>query len=648
MLQSIRDRSQGWLAGGIIAIICITFALWGVRSYVGDSASSAVVAKVNGVAIQQADFNAAYQRLRQQQQIQLGAAFIFDQKMEMLLKKEALNQLIMAQVLSQAATKAGYRITSAEVGAALLSLPVFQVNGQFSRDRFNDVLSSILYTENAFLNDLRITMLINQMRSGYLDSAFSLPNDVKTAIALVNQKRDFGYLIVPASRFLNHVTVSDTDAQAYYMQHQAQFILPEQVSIEYIELSLPQLASSLHFTDAQRMQYYQTNISNYTLPERWHVAHILVKVPQNATPQQLAAAKAKVAMIMNQIKAGKSFGQLARQYSDDTLSAKNDGMLDWFGPGVVDPAFEKAVAALQQIGQVSPPVQTKYGFSIIKLLGVQKSQVQPFAQVHDQVEKALAQQQAEQMFSDASDKLSNLTYTNPNTLDSAAKALGLEIKTSDLFSRAGGKDEITANPKVIEAVFSPDVLQGNNSNVIALDPDTLLVLRIKQHNTPQLQPFPVVKDQVIEMLKADSARQQAQAFGQQLLQQLQQSKNGVVVATKAGLTWNTVTNARRFDNRAPAALVNDAFRTPRPAIANAPTMAGFILPKGDYAVIMLNGVHDGAVDNTSMSMQQRIYGEEIANGFGQLDYTLYVQGVLSKAHIKIAAPITASTPVGNS
>ena len=100
--------------------------------------------------------------------------------------------------------------------------------------------------------------------------------------------------------------------------------------------------------------------------------------------------------IANQLAAGKDFNDLAKQYSDDTISAVNSGVLDWYSQGTLDPVFEKAAANLQNVGDVSAPVRTKYGFSIIKLLGVQKPQQIPFAQALPQVQNALAQQQAEQ------------------------------------------------------------------------------------------------------------------------------------------------------------------------------------------------------------------------------------------------------------
>ena len=284
MLQTIRDRSQGWLAGVIVFLVIGTFAMWGIHSYLTSGGGQTdVAAKVDGKPITQAEMNLVYERLRQQQQMQLGADFVLDQKTEMQLKRQALNQIIVARVLSQAAVKDGYRITMPEIEGALLSIPAFQVNGRFSRDRFNEVINSTLYSEKSFLDDLQTSMLINQVRGGYISSAFALPSEIGTAVKLINQKRDIGYLLVPASRFSGSVQINENDAKLYYQQHQEQFTAPEQVSIQYLQLSLPQLMANLHFSADQIQQSYQNNLTAYTTPQRWHVAHILVKLAPDAS-----------------------------------------------------------------------------------------------------------------------------------------------------------------------------------------------------------------------------------------------------------------------------------------------------------------------------------------------------------------------------
>lgn len=642
MLQSIRDRLQGWIAGAIIVILCAVFALWGIRNYLGTNAQSDVAATVNGFSIHLNDLNSEYQQI-QQQQAQMGANYVVDSATELKLKEYALNDLILRHILAEAATKAGYRIIPGEVAEAILSIPRFLVNGMFSREQFDQYLAENNITEQQFLTKLQARMLISQVTSGYVDSAFSLPSDIDTAIKLVNQKRDFGYIIVPASQFTKSVMITPAQAQDYYNSHTANFISPEQVSIQYVELSASQMADKLRFTDSQLNQYYQDNLANFTKPQRWHIAVILAQVPNGATPDVVANVKTKIDNIYQQVVSGGNFAQLAKQDSDDASSADNGGVLDWFSAGSLDPALETATAGLKQVGDVSQPVQVKNGFVIIKLIGVQPAQVQSFVDVKAQVQKALAQQQAAQAFSDATDKLSNITYSNPTSLEEAAKDLGLTINSTGLFSRQGGKDSITANPKVIDAAFSSDVLQGNNSDVISLDPNTAIVLRVTQHVSAATQPFSAVSAQVNQQLTLQLASQKAQAYGQGLVQAIQQGKKPDEVAKQANLKWTQMSNVGRFDMKAPPALLFELFRMPRPTSKNPLSVDGMAMPNGDYAVLALSAVTDGSFSPNQQAVQERIYREELENSYGQLDYSLYMKGLVNKSKININKSVITGT-----
>lgn len=633
MLQSIRDKSQGWIAWTFVIVIVITFGMWGIHNYLESGVTSDVAAKVNGQEIPVNALNTAYQRLRQQRQIQMGADFSLSQSAEEQLKNQALQELIVSNLLTHAAIKNGFRITDDQVSEAILRIPQFQVDGQFSRDRFSEFLNAAYYTEDQFLGDLRSQMLVNQMQGGFVNSEFATPTEINTAIKLINQKRDISYLIVPSSRFIKNIQISDSDMRNYYQQHQQTFQSPEQVSINYLQLSLPAIKAGLHFDQTKLQQYYEDNADSYMQPQRWHVAHILAKIPAQATPQQIAAAQTKINNIAKELASGKDFNELAKQDSDDTVSAAKGGVLDWYTQGTLDPAFEKAVANLNNIGDVSAPVKTRYGYSIIKLIGVQKAQQIPFSEALPQVQNALAQQQAEQMFADASDKLSNLTYANPNSLDIAAKALNLQVQSSGLFSHDGDKTGITSNPKVIAAAFSSDVLgQGNNSDLITMDPNTVVVIRVKQHKLASLLPFNEVQSTIKDKIASEIAQQKTKTLGQTILSALQKDPTSAnKIAQQYSLSWLTDNNAGRYDSRVDAAILREAFRMARPQ-NNVPSLTGFGLPSGDYAVISLNGVNDGSIPPAG-NIQLRIFREEIENNLGNIDYQLYVRELLNNAKI---------------
>lgn len=264
MLQTIRDRVQGWIAGAIVVLLVLAFALWGVEYYIGSGRASNVVAKVNGQEITTDQLNTAFERLRQNLTLPNGSPLPLDQETQAKLKQQALQQLIMTRVLSDAAIKVGYRISPAQLNAVVLQIPSFQVNGQFSPQRFQQVLTALNYSPNQFFVDLTNTLLINQGQIGITNSAFGLPNEAQQAQKFLNQKRDIEVATIAAADFLNKVKVPETAIENYYQQHQDEFKTPDKVSLEYVELSADDIMKTVQISPQAVQQYYQDNIASYT------------------------------------------------------------------------------------------------------------------------------------------------------------------------------------------------------------------------------------------------------------------------------------------------------------------------------------------------------------------------------------------------
>src|SRR3989338_2134976 len=174
MLQNIRDKTQGWTTRVIVGLVCAAFILWGAHSFMSWTGSGGSgVARVNGQDISPAQFNAAYQRLIQQQQAQLGPNFQLTDKVKATLKQSALQQLVVSAALVQAAQKRDLRFSPPQVGKIIAGISAFQQEGQFSPEKFSQTLASLGFSENEFFDNIRDAMLINQLRVGIIDSSFA-------------------------------------------------------------------------------------------------------------------------------------------------------------------------------------------------------------------------------------------------------------------------------------------------------------------------------------------------------------------------------------------------------------------------------------------------------------------------------------------
>ncbi|EDP45936.1 peptidylprolyl isomerase [Rickettsiella grylli] len=240
MLQSIRDKSQGWITNTVIGLLIIIFALWGIHGYVvfHESGNNKIVAKIAGQLLRQSDFEKIYQRAYQQNRDYLNQSFSHDKKKVEALKEQVVREWEITQVLVYAALQSKYRISQTLIDSFLLQVPAFQSAGQFSIEKFYSVLRANDYTKLEFLEEIKKMLLINQVQQGITQSAFVLPQDIRNYIEYNHQKRDFSYLIVPYSMFLNQQNIPDSRIFAYYQENKQLFRQPEQVSIEYVQLSL--------------------------------------------------------------------------------------------------------------------------------------------------------------------------------------------------------------------------------------------------------------------------------------------------------------------------------------------------------------------------------------------------------------------------
>jgi len=632
MLQSIRDRSQGWLTWFLVITICITFALWGIHSFFEGGNTPQVVATVNGTAINKQQLQSAYEHLRQQQQIQNGNNLPIATEQE--LKRAALEQIIQTKVLSQAAVNNGYRITQSQLNAIVAQIPAFKANGSFSVEQFNQVLSRMGYNPDNFLQDLRTDILQKQVQLGFIYSAFALPNETQQVQTLLNQRRDIAYAIIPTVQFKEKVKLTDEQLLDYYNQHQTtEFMLPEQVSVDYVELDLNKIAAAQKISEAEIKQYYQDNLANETEPARYHLAHILISLPKTATQQQLTDAQAKLSKLEAQLKTKVSFAELVKAYSDDVVSTKQEGDLGWLSLSDLEPAVAKVVANLTKPGTITEPIQTQYGYEVIKLLAFEPAKVKPLEQLKTNIKQRLEQQKAQQLFTELSDKLADLSFSNPNSLDTTAKHLGLTVQHTALFTRKGGNDGLTRNPKIIAAAFNKDVLDGSNSDLIEVVPGQVVVLRVNQFKPATPITFADAKPTIEIKLQQQAMQNLAKQVSEQVVVDLKAGKTQEELAKLYQLKWTEINNLARHSESPESMIVKTSFNMTAPLDKNQIASQVVLLSSGDFAVLILKKVT--SLPPKKMSAQASdTFARQMAISYGQVAYQLYNEYLMRQAKIK--------------
>ncbi|MEJ3572682.1 SurA N-terminal domain-containing protein [Pseudomonas fragi] len=621
MLQNIRDNSQGWIAKTIIGVIVALMALTGFDAIFQATSTSQDAAKVNGEEITQVELSQAVDMQRRQLLQQLGKDFDSSLLDEKMLREAALKGLIDRKLLLQGAKDAKFSFSEAALDQVILLTPEFQEDGKFSPERFDQVIRQLGYGRLQFRNMLGEEMLIGQLRAGLAGSGFVTDEQVNAFARLEKQTRDFASLNIKADPAA--VKLSDAEIKAYYDEHAKEFMTPDQVVIDYIELKKSSFFDQVAVKDDELQALYQKEIAN--LAEQRRAAHILIEVNDKVSDEQ---AKAKIAEIQQRLAKGESFEALAKEFSQDPGSAANGGDLGFAGPGVYDPVFETAVYGLKQ-DQVSEPVRTSFGYHLIKLLGVEAPEVPSFASLKDKLTHDLKTQQVERLFVDATKQLEDSAF-EASDLAQPAQELKLTVHTSAPFGREGG-DGVTANRAVIQAAFSTEVMdEGANSTALELDPETVVVLRVKEHRKPEQLPLEAVASSIRAQLVKEHASAAAKTRAEEIIKELRDGKLPLNQPID-GQSWKVQEAVARGQEGIDPAVLQAVFRMPKPAAKDKPTFGSVTLADGTVVVLRLNGVNDAVAPTEE---EKASYRRFLASRVGQQDFAAYRKQLENEAKVE--------------
>ncbi|VVN33563.1 SurA N-terminal domain-containing protein [Pseudomonas fluorescens] len=621
MLQNIRDNSQGWIAKTIIGVIVALMALTGFDAIFQATTHKNEAAKVNGEEISQNELSQAVDMQRRQLMQQLGKDFDASLLDEKMLRESALKGLIDRKLLLQGAEQAKFAFSEAALDQVILQTPEFQVDGKFSSERFDQVIRQLGYSRMQFRQMLAQEMLIGQLRAGVAGSGFVTDAEVLAFARLEKQTRDFATLNVKADPAA--VKLTDDEVKAYYDEHAKEFMTPDQVIIDYVELKKSSFFDQVAVKDEDLQAAYQKEIAN--LSEQRRAAHILIEVNDKTTEAQ---AKAKIDEVQARLAKGEKFEALAKEFSQDPGSANNGGDLGYAGPGVYDPAFEKALYSLSK-DQVSEPIRTDFGYHLIKLLGVEAPEVPTLASLKDKLTRELKAAQVEQRFVEATKQLEDSAFEASDLAQPAAD-LKLTVHTSKPFGREGGEG-VAANRAVVTAAFSTEVIdEGANSTAIELDPETVIVLRSKEHLKPAQLPLESVNAAIRTQLTKEHASAAAKTKAEKLIADLRDGKAPLDKAVD-GQNWKATEAATRGQEGVDPAVLQALFRMPKPAAKDKPTFTSVTLADGSLMIVRLNGVNEAAAPTDEEKVQYRRF---LASREGQQDFAAYRKQLEAQAEIK--------------
>ncbi|MDG6897029.1 hypothetical protein A6A19_03195 [Actinobacillus delphinicola] len=605
LMEKIGDSANSLASRILLGFIAVTFVLSGVAGYVFSRTDTYAV-KVNGQEISQQSFqqrfNNAYQEISQRLGNQF-AAVADSPDFNKNLRNNVLNQLIDQTLLNQYADQLKLGISKRQIETAIVMNPEFKQDGKFNNDLYLQVLKINGLTPDYYAHIVYNNLLLGQLQNGILGSNFVVPALADTLAKNFYQTRQIRVADISTDALMSKVPVTDAEIKAYYDAHQAEFTVPEQVKVQYIDLTHQDVAKNINVTDVQIAQYYQDNLAQYT---QQRVAHIQVPTKEEADK------------IYQELLNGADFATLAKEYSKDTLSAKNGGDLSWITPGMMPKAFEDAAIQLKA-GQFSLPVKVDNAYHIIK---VEEEKVQPLSDVKDEIATKLRNELALNAFYSTEKKLSDTAFGTTDNLDSVGKELNLPVHETTLFSRQDVPAALNYG-SVVTALFNSDITQGGmNSEAISVGDQHSIVVRVLQHKAAGVRTLDEAKADITHLIQQQKA--QAIAF-----------QNAEKIATDLNANKPMPADVQfgkdetlSFSNTSQPDLTQAVFALPK---SDKPMYYAVKMPAGEVKLVELEKVTDPALTPE----QQKAFTQQVQQAKLMALNTLLVKALREHAEIKV-------------
>ncbi|HXL84734.1 MAG TPA: SurA N-terminal domain-containing protein [Casimicrobiaceae bacterium] len=610
----------------ILALITLPFAFFGVDYYFRGGGSATEVARVGGETISQVEFANAISD--QQDRMRQSAGKDYDPTVfsNPEVRYSMLEQLIGQRVLDQQVRRGNLRVSDAQLAQFIGELAPFQEDGKFSRAKYEQLLVSQNMTPLAFEQRVRQELTVAPLQEPIANGNITATSNIERYLALLDQQRQGAVATVSADAYLKDVKIDDAAVKAFYDANQGVFQVPDEVKIEYLVLTPESLTGQITVDPAEVKKQYDDNVKQYTKAEERQASHILVAVKPDATEADKAAAKQKAeALAASARKTPAKFAELAKQNSQDPGSAGQGGDLGSFArDGSMVKPFEDAVFSGKQ-GDIVGPVQTDFGWHIIRITGVKPGKTQSLDEARPQIEQDLKRQKATRKFVEAADQFQNLVYEQADSLQAAAKGLNLEVKTTPMLTRAQVQALAQNSPKFVQAVFSAESLQAKrNTEALEVAPNTLMAARVIDYKPATTRPFDDVKVEIRRQLERNAASELAQKTAKEKLALLEQGKD-------AGLSFGKPVTLTR--NQAQPGFPPDALIKIFQVNANKlPAYVGAPAERGSFSVYKVTQVVTPPAPDPE---RLKAFNNRVGDQVGHELFNAYLASLKSKADVKI-------------
>lgn len=620
MLDKIRNNTQSKFAKIVLGIIIIPFALFGIDSYLSSIGDDVYAAKVNGESITIQSYQNALNRVKDQflNQNTPPDPAIFETAE---FRKSVLDGMIASKLVAQETSRANFVISDSQLSQYILGMPGFQRNGKFDQEAYDNLAMRQNLTPKKLDELIRKDLAKQQVKDSLNKYVFVTKEKIQKLVDLAYQKRDISMLELRLDDYFKKVKVTDEEIQKYYEENPNNFIMPDQVKVNFLLYSVAEILPTVEISDEEVKQYFQDNKAQFEASQQRRAKHILFLTDSDMTDEQVDEVKQLAESVREKaIKNPKNFDDLAKEFSKDTESAKNGGDLGFFSRGMMVKEFDEVVFDMK-VGDVSPLVKTQFGFHIINLTDIKGEEV-TFESVKAQIKGEILYSKAQQIYAEGAEEFSNLIYEKSDSLQPAADRFNLSIQESQWLT-LDTATKFFNNEAFAQAVFDPEAIETKtNINAIEVSPNNLISAQVVDFKPSAPRTLDDAKEEIREYLTRVNAQKLMVSEGEEMIEGLK--------AKSEKVEWIDELVIDKVDPQGISKPIVRAIFSMNQN--NLPTYEGIYDPATDeYIIIKLNNViSDEVTDNLSKD----IYRDEYVSALKKEIDNAYVEDLRSMADIE--------------
>lgn len=529
MLQILRNKAQSTVIQIIVVVIALVFIFWGVGTNLNRNRQAAIL--VNGEEITFQDYQKAYDRTYQRLSDQFGGNLPKGLAETLNIKQQVINQLVQAALLRQGARKMGITLSNSEIRNIIENMVQFQKNGSFDMERYKTILAANRMAPTKFEQSLR-TERLAEVASREIGNFVTVATDfeIQDIYGRLNEKVEVKFARFDPKAYQDAVTIKEEDLKAWFETVKNNYKTPKQTKLRYLAFTFEEVGKKIDIEPARIEEFYTSNKDRFTIPEQRKARHILFTAKKDDPDSVRAEKRRKAEAILARAQKGEDFVELARNNSEGP-SKDSGGELGWFDPDGMVPAFAQAVRNLNE-GEISPIVETQYGYHIILLEDIKPATVKPLSDVEEEIKKELQAKEAKAL----TFQVANAAYEGiigAGSLDNYSAATpDAVISTTDFFEQGKGPDVIKDDPAFSDAAFKLN--KGELSSLISGD-SGYAIFYAEDVKAPMVPELANVREKVEEDYRVYRSKALAKEAAEGMLKKLQDGGDFTAAGTEYGV-----------------------------------------------------------------------------------------------------------------